>query len=265
MSSDSDYGAGGDLDVYDIEVSADGEVALVVPIAHATLPESSQGEEYLPPAIDSDPSRISSDTPLETEGPRVMEQPEKNRAVLDRMRARCQSVQGDTRRSRRHDDGKALAKRIVRGLTTFRRGWCVLTTLIPTKTDGYVQLSYDGANHFATLGEVLCWAKGEAKPAHDGNPNGPDPIDVSHRCHEPKCTVESHVCLETKALNNSRKGCRVRVPCVPTCTACGGSRDIFICTHTPACIAHVPGYASLDDYYMRGICTDRHPVGVKLG
>lgn len=185
MSQTSNSGAVPD---FDVEVTDGGVVYIIpVPIAEATLASSSQGSEYATPVLSSDPSRASEDsTPSLAEGPRELEKDERTGSWIDTMRGRCQSVHSDlTVRRRDHEDGAAFSRTILSELEAkaegagkiHTEGWCTLLDYETTKKDGYVQLSRDGANKFATLQEVLLWSKGEEKPAYSGKS---DPNDVSH-------------------------------------------------------------------------------------
>lgn len=179
------------------------------------------------------------------------------------MEARCQSVVSDeTSRRGSHEDGVALCKQILAKYKTFTQGWCNLTTLKPSKTDGYVQISHGGANKFTTLGCVVLWASGRAKPAYSGKT---DPWDVSHLCDEPRCTVLEHVTVESRQKNNARKGCVGSVLCSRNCGKCRGLKYLFICPHAPRCIRHRPGYRSPEDFIENGLCEDRSPIVSGVG
>jgi len=135
--------------------------------------------------------------------------------------------------------------------------WCTVSTKAPSKAGGYIQLSTGGANKFATLQEVALWASGQQKPSFDPRVHKVDPNDVSHLCDEPACTIPSHVCVEPKGDNNSRKGCLGVVRCSVWCALCHGSKYILVCRHKPTCIRWRPGYSSFDDLRARGLCSDR--------
>lgn len=272
MSQETDYGS--ELD--DVIVSVQGEhvymtLAPEVPFSRATFLDSSQGSGYapLPGSIPSSP--VSSDDPpsdgLETlqlaEGTPTMTRQEHAQAVIDEMRAKCMSVRSDkTSRRSEHEDGPALARAILAKLKTTTKGWCVLSTAVDTGR-GYSQVSYGGANHFATLQECVLWASGNAKPASGEKA---DPYDVSHLCDERQCTVPSHVTVESKAANNSRKGCKAAVRCSSACRKCNGRKDIFICEHDPRCVRFREGYDTFEEYLENGICEDRwmEPVMKRL-
>jgi hypothetical protein len=117
-------------------------------------------------------------------------------------------------------------------------GYCLEVQLVPTKADGYVQLSYGGANKFCTLGDMLGWARGiEATGLNQ----------ISHRCHNPLCAVPAHIVIETPAENNNRKGCLVWVNCYHC------HLRMLVCPHTPTCIKYVPGWESWEDFIEGGI------------
>lgn len=186
------------------------------------------------------------------------------------MRARCQTRAFGLETSLRqaHGDDTALAREILDGQKYTEHGWCRLANLEPTKKGGYVQLSWEGANKFATAGEVCLWAQGVSKPVQapevpkDYIPEGStvpgwtgrELADASHRCNHPRCLVWDHVCLESHTANEARKGCPVWVTCSLSCRECDGGRVIFLCPHVPCCIRAHPGYAGLDDLMTNGIC-----------
>lgn len=143
-------------------------------------------------------------------------------------------------------------------------GWCELSSMKPTKAGGYIQLSFGGANKFATLGSVLLWAQGgtlaQEPPIvrnlvtrEDGtaevSTEAPPPLQVSHRCGEPRCMTIGHVTPETALMNNARKGCLVWVPC----HHCHG-KVLVVCGHTPVCIKYHNMYTSMEDLLTRGVC-----------
>ena len=144
--------------------------------------------------------------------------------------------------------GKLLAQRILRSLKVETDGWCRLSTLASTKAQGYVQLSWASQNKFAVLQDVLLWAQGRTK--------GPGQ-QVSHLCHQPKCTIPSHVCVESVEDNNSRKGCVIHMPCLDFCGRCHGTKSVWYCPHTPPCILAHEDYASQEDFLDNGICHSR--------
>ena len=72
------------------------------------------------------------------------------------------------------------------------------------KKTGYVQLSWEGANKFCVLQELVVWAQAKQIQNND---------QCSHLCHNPKCTVLSHIILESSVANNARKNCSVFLKC----------------------------------------------------
>ena len=76
-------------------------------------------------------------------------------------------------------------------------------------SNGYVQPSYGGANHFAVLQDIVVWSEGVTL-----SENGDQ---VSHLCGNPSCTLFEHMCIESAQKNNGRKGCvgLVGVPPLP--------------------------------------------------
>ena len=119
-------------------------------------------------------------------------------------------------------------------------GWCEVVSLAPTKEEGYVQLSYGGANKFSTLGLVLLWANGLDVT--------PDKDQCSHLCPNKGCKLLPHVLPESAKANNNRKGCLVWIDC----HHCG--LKIFVCMHRPHCIKFCMGYSSPEDFLARGVC-----------
>jgi len=135
----------------------------------------------------------------------------------------------------------AVARRILANYRAQARvdGFCWLSPLKPTKTGGYIQVSAEGANKFATLQELMVWAADmDLEPAQQ----------ASHLCCQPACTVETHIVPESAEENNHRKNCRVHVDC-PHCT-----RKIVICVHNPLCIKYCPGFATWEDFLRDGVC-----------
>ena len=118
-------------------------------------------------------------------------------------------------------------------------GFCYNSVLSPSKENGYIQLSVDGVNKFCTLNEMLAWA---ARLDLDGGKQ------VSHLCHNPKCTIPAHVCAESVSDNNRRKGCLVFIDCPHRC-----AEKILVCPHRPLCVKHVPGYETWEDFLKYGI------------
>lgn len=133
---------------------------------------------------------------------------------------------------------QAIVARITLSSSGAARGWCVPCTLVPSKKDGYIQVSSDGANHFACLQDVLCWSQGLVPQAGD---------QASHLCGLPSCLLPEHVVYESELLNQRRKGCVVWVDC-PHC-----SLKIMACQHLPRCVKFCPGYNDQVDFLARGI------------
>lgn len=123
----------------------------------------------------------------------------------------------------------ALAK-----LKTQREGWCELSVLAPTKTNGYIQVSVGGVNKAVLLGELCLWASGSV--LDEGG-------QVSHLCGHPSCSVPSHVIVESAKANNARKGCAVWSLC-----KCGCGVYSMICKHVPHCIRFCQGFESVEDF-----------------
>lgn len=105
-------------------------------------------------------------------------------------------------------------------------GYCRLTSMVPSKDRGYVQISVGGLNKAMTLNEALLMLSGNWDAWDRANGS----LQASHRCHQPMCTVPAHVCLETAAANNGRKGCLIFMKC-----PCGRGW-LLLCEHRPVCI-----------------------------
>jgi hypothetical protein len=134
----------------------------------------------------------------------------------------------------------AESRRIISGLPVGPwNGWCKFTTLQPSASGKYVQVSYQGCNKFAVLQQVLLWADGKdvMQDQH-----------ASHLCNNRLCTIRGHITPESPEQNNARKGCRVWVDC-PHCPM-----KLLLCTHNPPCIKYAQGFADMGDLCARGIC-----------
>lgn len=130
-----------------------------------------------------------------------------------------------------------LCKKFLEGLDYEKDGYCKISKLVPTKEGGYAQVSYGGANKFATLEEVVLWAAGGTKGIGQ---------QCSHRCHKTLCKEVGHVCSESIQKNNERKGCLVWIDC-PHC-----DQKILVCVHEPKCIKFAPGFGSWEDFLENG-------------
>ncbi len=128
----------------------------------------------------------------------------------------------------------AKAQEFLSDLRVEPKGFCLDCQLAPSKENGYIQLSYGGANKFCVLGEMVGWASGIHLLGSTDQ--------ISHLCHNPKCIVPAHVVVESVKDNNSRKGCKVWVDC-PHCPL-----KIFICEHNPACIKFAEGYGAWEEF-----------------
>jgi hypothetical protein len=155
------------------------------------------------------------------------------------MRARCQGlpVGLDHRDKEPGLSGPVLCHKILEGLDYEEIGWCRCNGHARNKEDGYIQVSWGGANKFCVLEELLLWAGGVMKIRGD---------HCSHLCHEPSCMCPEHICAESAQKNNERKGCLVWVDC-PHCT-----RKLVLCKHVPSCIKFVPGFQDWSDFLENG-------------
>ena len=113
-------------------------------------------------------------------------------------------------------------------------GWCMLSTLAPTKVGGYIQVSIGGVNKAVLLGELCLWSSGRV--LHPGE-------QVSHLCHKPRCCIPGHLTVEGAKENNARKGCGVWVYC-----KCGCGAYTISCVHKPACIRYCSSFKSLEEF-----------------
>lgn len=120
-----------------------------------------------------------------------------------------------------------------------REGWCDLVEMKPSKQGGYIQVSYDGQNKFASLQEVTLWAGGYELRGSE---------QASHLCGRPACRVPGHVIPESPQANNARKNCLVWIPC-PHC-----ERRILVCQHEPCCVKFAEGFTDMKDLRARGVC-----------
>lgn len=132
-------------------------------------------------------------------------------------------------------------------------GWCERVNHAGNKQkgkDGYLQVSYWGANHFAVLHRVLLWAEGKDLRAGE---------EASHLCHHTNCKTVGHVTSEDATANNARKNCVVWMDC-----PCEVGKKLLICTHSPPCIKYVPGFTSQEHFLQRGVCHQRSVGGQVL-
>jgi hypothetical protein len=134
----------------------------------------------------------------------------------------------------------ARAQEFLETLTVQRAGFCYESILKPSKEGGYIQLSADGANKFATLGEMLGWAAGFVLRGG---------LQISHRCNRPTCIIPAHVCPECAECNNGRKNCLVVVDCPHD----GCELKILVCPHSPSCITYVEGYETWEEFLKWGV------------
>jgi hypothetical protein len=115
--------------------------------------------------------------------------------------------------------------------TTFE-GWCWLTSLVPTKAGGYVQVSFKG-HKFKTLNQMAGFMVYVRWPTAEEQ--------ASHRCSHANCFRPGCIVYESAQANNKRKNCAVWVTC-PHADIC--SRVVFVCQHDPPCTKHYPGLAT---------------------
>jgi hypothetical protein len=126
------------------------------------------------------------------------------------------------------------------------KGWCWCCLLKPSKEGGYVQISWEGANKFAVLQEVVLWARGGF--LGDGE-------QCSHLCGNPLCMTPGHVIAESELENQRRKGCVAWVEC-PHCAL-----KINCCCHgvfprsfpRSKCIKYCAGFADADAFRQSGL------------
>jgi hypothetical protein len=122
--------------------------------------------------------------------------------------------------------------------TSVKDGFCLLSVLKPTKEGGYIQLSSEGANKFATLQEVLLWARGDRlQPGQH----------ASHLCDKPKCLMKEHIVAESPVVNNSRKNCGRVIKCAHC------DKYYQACDHSPRCVTFIEGFASWEEFLVNGL------------
>jgi hypothetical protein len=139
------------------------------------------------------------------------------------------------------DKNKCLE--LLKGIKKWHtEGWCELVDMVPSKDDGYIQLSYRGVNKVAILQHVVVWSKGDFLRRPDDQ--------VSHLCHHPSCRKSEHVVIESAGENNRRKNCLVWIVCPHH-----PDSKIIVCQHSPRCIKFAEGFSSMDDLNARGNCS----------
>ena len=127
------------------------------------------------------------------------------------------------------------------------RGWCQLSTLRPTKQNGYIQVSGNKVNKFILLHHLVLAAQGPPVGTFDENGKVSGGMHVSHLCGQPRCMTMGHMVAEDSVTNNSRKGCVVWIPC-PHANGEEGSckhRYILVCPHSPPCVKYVEGFRDM--------------------
>jgi len=232
-------------------------------IGGADLPSSSFGGTYVPSELASEVSTDLEDFGVQAAGPSLsaMELKTERRieapfeAGAKHLRALCQVKPSDkTRLNREHGDGAALCERILSRISAISpvKSWCKLAKLATNKPDGYPQVSYAGHNKFALLHEVVLWSSGRSR---DPPAIGEEEMEISHLCNTPRCMNPSHLAVESKEANGSRKGCVPWVPCDVFCV-CQGNGVIRVCPHDPPCVLHHDSYASNEDLMANGTCRD---------
>jgi len=124
--------------------------------------------------------------------------------------------------------------------TTTRVGWCWLTSIVPTKENGQIQLSFYG-HKFATLAKMAAYHYYNRWPVDSDNPAVAE--QSSHRCNHSNCFRPGCLFYEPAKQNNARKNCLVWVAC-PHAEQDGCKKVVFTCTHEPPCLLYKPGIAS---------------------
>jgi hypothetical protein len=143
---------------------------------------------------------------------------------------------------------KMVAQKVLDGYKDFTQdGWCQLVNGKSNKpVGGYIQVSWNGANHVACLQEVVIWSKGEFVGIGQ---------QCSHLCNRSTCKVRDHIVVESELKNQNRKGCVVWTDCLHGCT-----EKELRCTHDPPCIKYVQGYESQNDFLSKGLHPDYRQV-----
>lgn len=182
------------------------------------LPSSQRDDEYL--AVPSDQSSV-----ITTDDEATMKVYDRN-VRLEETRLRLSTNPDECRQ-------------LLSCLPHTVMGWCKLCLLQPSKEGGYIQVSWKGANKFATLQEVVLWAGGCSL--------GPGE-QCSHLCCSPACFALGHIIAESEVRNQLRKGCLVWVDC-PHC-----SLKIVVCNHgEEKCIKYCDGYADAVAFSTEGL------------
>jgi hypothetical protein len=231
------------------------------------FPKSVSSSSFRPP---SSVSTRSSDVNLPSSSSRQPDPDDEDEAITNRykvgeLRMRCQAfidmsnatvVTNNVSDNGQPYRGQPLALAILARLKTTPYEWCKLVNITPSKTGGYSQVSWAGANKFATVGEVVCWSKGQNKPGL-GDPGSTAALEVSHLCHNPRCIVPEHIVIESQLINNARKGCPGWIQCSDVCGRCHGRKVIWVCAHEPPCVMFHQQYTSHEELLKNGICIDR--------
>ncbi len=121
-------------------------------------------------------------------------------------------------------------------------GFCLLSPVVPN-TQGYIQVSFEGANKICLLQEFLLMKLGvdtlleryrAAELAGEGQGVH---LQAHHRCTEPRCLIPQHIQLVPESFNQRVKGCRPWYQCRhhPPC-----KKWDYICEHVPGCIKYEP-------------------------
>ena len=168
------------------------------------------------------------------------------RSSLDESTMRTYSKEVLIDMTRLRLSGNAIeAQELLDTLPAVTDGWCRLCTMVPSKSGGYIQVSWKGANKFAMLQEVALWAGGKTL--------GPGE-QCSHRCARSNCMNVDHILAESELKNQNRKGCLVWVSC-PHNDIC--NRKVAICLHGSSdadkCIKYCEGFADHKDFEQRGV------------
>jgi hypothetical protein len=135
-----------------------------------------------------------------------------------------------------------LCKKILDGLDVQEAGFCKLCLLTPSKDDGYIQVSFGGANKFAILQELVLWSGGVTRRVGTGD-------QISHLCGNPACVLLEHLCVESAQKNNARKGCLVWFDCQHE----GCALRSVVCLHTPMCVRWCAGFTSWAEFLAGGV------------
>jgi Zinc-binding loop region of homing endonuclease len=129
---------------------------------------------------------------------------------------------------------------------------CTLVSLeggrFSTNRKGYVQIAVktpkdehdQTSNTKVQLHQLVVWMAPEPFRQAFRYSIGTTTGEVSHRCHEKRCSNYQHLCIESSQANKSRNGCQVIIAINGEILQC--------CKHIPSCIATEYAHAKVICY-----------------